>query len=117
MKLAVVGSRTFTDYRLLKRKLNWLREYVQIESIISGGAKGADSLAESYSIRYGISFIKILPDWKKYSKSAGPARNTEIIKRCDFVLAFWDGKSKGTLDSINKAKKLNKEVIVVNFNE
>lgn len=116
MKLAVVGSRTFSDYDLLKSKLNEIQTASgKITQINSGGAFGADRLAERYAVEYSIPTRIFLPDWNKYGKRAGPLRNEEIIKCSDKVVAFWDGKSPGTLSSINLAKKYNIDPQIVLF--
>jgi hypothetical protein len=105
MRYAIVGSRTFNDYNKLKDTLNLLKD---LDVIISGGAKGADSLAQQYAIAFGIQLIEYLPDWKKYGRAAGHIRNKDIVDNCDKLIAFWDGKSKGTLNSIKLAQKSNK---------
>jgi hypothetical protein len=79
-----------------------------ITEFVSGGARGADQLAEKYSSQIGIP-IKVFPaDWDKYGRSAGPRRNEQIVEYCDRLIAFWDGKSKGTQYSIRLAKNQNK---------
>lgn len=112
MKVAVIGSRSFNDYNELRRILNGLG---YITEIISGGADGADKLAEQYADEKGIPTKIFLPDWNKHGKIAGFLRNTDIIENADIVVAFWDNQSKGTKDSIDKANKLNKKVIVIPF--
>ena len=109
MKIAVIGSRTFNDFTLLEDTLN----NFNIDTIISGGAKGADKLAEEYADKYNIKTLIFEANWKKYGNAAGPIRNKFIIENADYVIAFWDGKSKGTLSSINIAKKLNKTIKIV----
>jgi predicted Rossmann fold nucleotide-binding protein DprA/Smf involved in DNA uptake len=116
MKLAVIGSRNFNDYEQLKKEINKLSFSKDINEIISGGAKGADSLAEKYANEYRIKLTVFKPDWN-IGKHAGFLRNTQIIESSDAVIAFWDGQSKGTLDSLNKAKKLNKIVVIINQGE
>lgn len=108
-KVAVVGSRSFDDYRLLCETLD---QFSDIECIISGGAIGADSLAARYAKEHNITLKVYVPDWS-LGKHAGMLRNTLIVDRCDVVIAFWDGESKGTNDSINKAKKMNKPCKIV----
>ncbi len=109
MKLAVIGSRTFNDYDLVKSTLDNHKPSV----IISGGAKGADSLAKRYAIQNNIELIEIIPDWDKYGRAAGPIRNKEIVNQAEKVIAFWDGKSKGTKSAIDYANKCNKEVVII----
>ena len=110
MKVGVVGSRTFNDYKLLSDTL----KKIEITTIVSGGARGADKLGEQYAKENNIPTIIFLPDWDKHGKSAGFIRNTDIINESELVIAFWDQESRGTLDSIEKAKKLNKQVIIIN---
>lgn len=109
--VAVVGSRTFNDYILLCKTLD---QYT-IKKIVSGGAKGADSLAELYAKKKNIETIIFYPDWNKYGRAAGPIRNKLIVSASDIVIAFWDGKSKGTASSIGLAKKIKKKLIVVRY--
>lgn len=111
MKTGVIGSRSFNDYNLL---CNILSNY-SIDEIISGGAKGADSLAIKYAKDNNIKFIEYYPDWSK-GNHAGFLRNQQIVDASDIIIAFWDGKSNGTRDSIKKAKQQNKLVIVINYN-
>lgn len=113
MKIGVVGSRSFKDYELLKQTLDSLS--FEITQIISGGASGADTLAEWYALEKKIPLKVFRPDWKKFGKRAGFLRNTDIVKNSEHVIAFWDSLSRGTLDSINKAKNLNIPVTIVNF--
>ncbi len=80
-----------------------------------GGAKGADSLGEEYAKENNIPTKIFIPDWDKYGKSAGMIRNTDIVNESELIVAFWDGISSGTLDSINKAKKNNKKVLIINY--
>jgi predicted Rossmann fold nucleotide-binding protein DprA/Smf involved in DNA uptake len=111
MKVAVIGSRGFNDYELVKKTLSNMK----ITLLVSGGAKGADTLGEQYAKEKGIETKIFLPDWDTHGKAAGMLRNTDIINESEVVVAFWDGTSKGTLDSINKAKKLNKKLIIIDY--
>ena len=117
MKLAIIGSRNFNDYELLKR---WAYVYLTAAwghnvIIVSGGAKGADSLSEKFAEEYAYKKEIYLPNWEKHGKAAGFIRNQKIIDACDMVLAFWDGQSKGTEDSIKKAKVAKKPTFIVYF--
>lgn len=115
MKLAVIGSREFNDFDLLCQKLDALMQRKEITLIISGGARGADSLAERYARDRGIPTQVLKPDWEKFGKSAGFRRNMDIIEACEACIAFWDGESKGTLHSIGLAKKKGVPVKVIEF--
>lgn len=128
MKVAVIGSRDFDDYDRVKRIL----DLYPISAIVSGGARGADSLGKRYSEEvlgkdaeiYNAEWsdltkepckIKTRSDGSKYNALAGFNRNTTIIQNCDMVVAFWDAKSPGTKDSIDKAQELRKTTLIAYF--
>jgi predicted Rossmann fold nucleotide-binding protein DprA/Smf involved in DNA uptake len=115
--MAVVGSRSFDDQELLERTLDDQCRAVHIDKIVSGGARGADALAEIWADRCGIQTQIFLPDWDRHGRSAGFIRNRLIVENCDELVAFWDGKSRGTLHSIELARSMNKSVLVVEFNK
>ena len=117
MKVGIVGTRSFDDYNLLKTILYRNINIPDIEYIISGGAKGADTLAEQFATENNIKTIIFKPDWNKYGKSAGFKRNIDIIKESDIIFAFWNGKSKGTKHDITIAKEINKKLIIIYYEE
>lgn len=111
-KLAVIGSRDFEDYGLVKKLL--IQHNPRL--IISGGAAGADSAAHLFAKEFGVPILIFYPDWNgPLGKRAGFARNSKIIEVCEEVLAFQVNKSRGTQDSINKARELNKKVYLHEF--
>lgn len=112
MKIGIVGSRTFLDYELVKKALSEYLDKYEDLVIVSGGAKGADSLAEQFADDHNLQKIIFNPDWKKYGKIAGILRNRMIIKESDMIIAFWDGKSRGTKSTISMAKQNDKEVVI-----
>ncbi len=117
MKLAIVGGRDFDDYDLLQSTLRLFNRHPKDfpETIISGGAKGADSLALRFAGERSLT-VRIFPaEWSKYGKSAGFLRNQTIVDNCDMVLAFWDGVSRGTADTIEKAKRVMKPTFIVYY--
>jgi hypothetical protein len=85
--------------------------------IVSGGARGADSLAERYARECGFYFTAIPAMWDLYGKRAGIMRNSEIVESADLVVAFWDGESKGTADTIEKAQLVGKDLRVIFYGE
>ena len=111
-KLAVIGSRTFQDYIFLCNRLKLHNPSM----IISGGAMGADRLSEQYARQEGLPILIFYPKWS-LGKSAGFLRNTKIIEAAEEVVAFWDGASKGTLDSIDKANDLGRKLYIYQFND
>lgn len=115
MVIGIVGGRDFDDYSLLTTTMN---EYVdKVHLIVSGGAKGADSLGERWAKENNKKTLIFKPEWEKFGKSAGFIRNQEIVKNSDFVLAFWDGKSKGTKSSIDLCKKNEIPYKIIYYNE
>jgi len=105
MHLVVVGSRNFKNKKLVSTFLDLLCD-PYLDTVVSGGAEGPDTWAEEWSKETNTNFKAYLPDWNKYGKKAGIMRNTEMVEDGDLILAFWDGKSRGTQDTIRKAMKL-----------
>lgn len=118
MNIAIVGGRDFSDYTLLKESLlAYISIYRVPDNIVSGGAKGTDTLAAQFATEMGIPLLVFKPDYQKYGRGATLIRNTQIIENAEVVFAFWDGESKGTKDSITKAKKLQKELYIISYGE
>ena len=117
MKVIVAGGRDFTDYDLMREKLDYyLKNQAPFVEIVCGEALGADSLGKFYAQRKGYIVLSYPADWKKYGKSAGIRRNKEMAKAADALVAFWDGKSRGTANMIEEMRKLNKPVKIVYYN-
>ena len=114
MKLAIVGGRDLNDYTLLANTIfSSLCPIDFITEIVSGGAKGVDTLVGNFAENNGIP-LKVFPaEWNKYGKSAGFIRNQTIVDNCDMVLAFWNGESRGTDNTIAKAKKAKRPTFIV----
>lgn len=104
MKTAIIGSRGLTVKNLEK--------YLPPETteIISGGARGIDTCAREYAIAHSIKLTEFLPEYEKYGKNAPLKRNISIIENADLVIAFWDGKSRGTKFVIEKCRELGKDI-------
>ena len=101
MKVAIVGSRSIfaTDIGM----------YLSAgDEIVSGGALGIDSCAAEYAKRNGLKLTVFLPQYERYGRAAPIVRNKKIVDYADKVVAFWDGKSKGTLSVIKYAEKTGK---------
>jgi len=120
-KVVIAGGRDFSDarhYITLKKTLDFMlqkkREAYEI-IIISGCARGADSLGEEYARERGYDCMEFPANWTKYGRGAGHRRNAEMCTACDAVIAFWDGKSKGTAGMIALAKKNDKLLKVVRY--
>lgn len=118
--LLVVGSRSITDYEYIKNTLDKYRNSDTV--IVSGGAKGVDTLAERYADENNLQKVIMKADWDKYGKRAGYIRNAEMHKFISnkedkLCIAFWDGNSKGTAHNFNLAKQYNNPIIVLNDKE
>lgn len=111
MRYGVIGSRTFNNYDILFHVL----EKHYIYKIISGGAKGADTLAERYATEKGIPFEWFPPDYEKYGKKAPFVRNKEIVRGSDVIIAFWDMVSTGTKHSIDFATSIGIKSIIISI--
>lgn len=110
IRLAIVGSRNFCSQYLVERFVYELPDKVVI---VTGGARGVDTWAEETAKHHNRDVQVHRANWKKHGKMAGFLRNNAIIRDCDLVAAFWDGSSKGTRHSIQLAKYLGKDCIIV----
>ncbi|MGD2071982.1 MAG: SLOG family protein [Candidatus Thorarchaeota archaeon] len=110
MRVAIVGSREFPDRELVESIIQQLIVDYKNIILVSGGARGVDSWAEEVFHRYNKMVIVHYPDWNKYGKKAGFLRNKLIINDANMIIAFWDGKSKGTKHSINLAIEAGKPI-------
>lgn len=116
MKIVIAGGRDFNNYSVLKSCLDSMRQEVQINEIVSGNARGADELGETWAKANYIP-IKLFPaDWDRYGANAGFIRNAQMGEYADGLLAFWDGNSKGTAHMIKTMKFANKPYVVFNYN-
>ena len=99
MKVAVIGSRSL--------RVDGLGKYLPegVTEIVSGGARGVDTSAREYALSHGIALTEFLPEYDKYGRGAPLRRNITIIEHADLVLAFWDGKSRGTKFVIDRCKE------------
>ena len=106
MKVAIIGSRNLS--------VNNLQKFIPPETneIVSGGAKGIDTCAARYAAAHNIKLTVFLPEYNRYGRAAPLKRNLKIIEYADLVIAFWDGKSKGTKYVIDNCKKQNIKLIL-----
>jgi hypothetical protein len=104
-KIAVVGSRSYNDTEKIRLVLSTILEHHGKFIMVSGGCKGPDLIAETWAKENNIDTVIFLPNWKKYGRAAGPIRNKDIVNECNYLIAFWDQKSKGTKSSIKQCEK------------
>ncbi len=119
-RIIVAGGRDFNDYRYLCKCMDELIAGIaDAVEIVSGRAKGADSLGEQYATERGLRNIVFKPDWKQYGKAAGVLRNQQMLhyamEEYPILAAFWDGKSEGTRDMIDRARKAGVNVYVLHY--
>lgn len=106
-RVIIAGSREFDDYDILCKhcdKLLSRKKQTHSIVIISGAARGADTLGEQYAHERGYAVKKYPADWQRDGKAAGPIRNAQMAKVADALIAFWDGSSRGTQNMIDLAR-------------
>ena len=110
-RVVIAGCRDYNNYDEAKSYIDFCLSNIRKENnivIVSGCASGANALGERYAKENGFKVEKYPADWKTYGKSAGPMRNKQMAEVCDYVICFWDGKSRGTKSIIAYAKELKK---------
>lgn len=107
MKLLIVGSRSITNFDLSP----YITE--NVDTIISGGAGGVDSLAEQYADLHHLSKYILRPRYDLYGRAAPLKRNEQMVDIADALLVIWDGRSKGTQYTLKYAEKMKKQVTLV----
>jgi hypothetical protein len=109
MKIAVVGSREFDRLADVKQFV-WEQERTTV--IVSGGANGVDIAAVDEAKRLGMPYEVYLPDWQRYGRRAGAIRNQQIVDAAHEVVAFWDGRSRGTKITMDLTRAAGKRLRV-----
>jgi len=128
LRVIIAGSRNFDDFpKLMNSCIDILFKITDQHSdldkirIVSGTARGADQLGEQYAKITGYEVSRFPADWDGLGKRAGYVRNAEMAKfavadgNCGVLIAFWDGKSRGTKHMIDLAEKNGLEVHIVRF--
>ena len=126
MKVVISGSRTITDIKLIEMSV--AESGFDVSEVISGGAKGVDTLAVEWAVKNDIpvevfeaawdfldhpdALIKTSSWGKKYDARAGLRRNELIAVHSDALIAIWDGKSKGTKHMIKMARKRDLPIFI-----
>lgn len=109
MLVGIVGSR---DYPNMHKVREFVMSLADTDVVVSGGARGVDTVAVATAKVWGLATYEFLADWDTHGKSAGFIRNGAIAETVDRLAAFWDGESRGTADTIAKfeARGLKAEV-------
>ena len=129
VRIIISGCRDFTNYSRIKSELDAFMNYLYSTGfkksdilLISGGARGVDSLAERYAKENHYKMKCFQADWDKHGRAAGPIRNEEMAKYAQkdgfclsYLYAFWDGESRGTKNMIETAKRYKIPVTVINI--
>lgn len=106
MKVVICGGRTFKKYQLVEDIINdAIKNGLIITQVVSGGAKGVDTMGENWAVKNGVDIKRMEAEWNKYGLSAGPIRNAKMGDYADAIIAIWDGESKGTKHMIEYATK------------
>lgn len=92
--------------------LDDLGDQLDVE-IVSGGARGVDTAAKNEALDWGLAYKEFPADWNARGRGAGFARNQLIVNYADRVVAFWDGVSPGTKDTIDRALKAHTRLEVI----
>lgn len=120
-RIIVAGGRDFNNYILLSQTLDAILEkhtFYEVQ-IVSGCCRGADALGERYATEHGIPVKRFQADWFAYGKAAGPIRNRKMAEyaaeRDGMLVAFWDGKSRGTASMIRIAEKAGLQIKTITY--
>lgn len=113
MKVIVAGSRDGVNQSYVHAVLTEaLSEVIPELEIVSGTARGADTYGEAWAYAANVDVTQFPADWEKHGKRAGFLRNAEMARYADMLIAFWDGKSKGTAHMIGVMTDLKKPVYI-----
>lgn len=116
-RVIIAGCRDLDNYELLKERCDFFLQNQKKEDvvIVSGHASGADALGERYAQERGYKLETYPADWQTHGKAAGPIRNEQMANISNALIAFWDGKSRGTKNMIETATKRGLQVAVVRY--
>lgn len=117
-RVIIAGTRTFDDYGMLCLHADYMLQEQRKKRrivIVSGAAKGADALGEQYAKDRGYKIQRYPADWDKYGKAAGPIRNEKMAQNADALIAYWDGKSRGTWNMIELARNYGLKVSIKRY--
>jgi hypothetical protein len=103
MRIIIAGDRHFTNKQYIYAVI--AKAGFPITEVVSGGAKGVDTIGEMYALEHGIPLKRFPVNWNVYGKAAGPIRNQQMANYADGLIAFLAPGSKGTKNMIETATK------------
>ncbi|MEC7590172.1 MAG: DUF2493 domain-containing protein [Candidatus Thermoplasmatota archaeon] len=120
LKIIIAGGRDFDDYALMQEHMHLVIGTARscnlsCPEIVSGVCRGADALGERYAREHNLPITRFPADWSAYGRSAGPRRNRQMADYADVLVAFWDGKSRGTKHMIDTARQSGLGVHIVQY--
>lgn len=120
MKTIIAGPRDVDGveaFNLVRQAIISSKWFLEITEVVHGGATGVDTAAGAAAASLTTPWpVKVFnADWTKHGRAAGPIRNAEMARYADRLIAVWDGKSRGTKNMIDTAKKYKLEVYVHMF--
>ena len=111
-KVIIAGSRSIIDYTALQYAI--AQSDFSIGQVVCGGARGVDALGAKWASEKSLPCTMFWPDWNRFGRAAGPYRNSEMASYADAAIILWDGTSKGTLDMIDRMRRVRKRCEVYN---
>lgn len=112
MKTIVAGSRDITNIEFVRQAIS--RAPWVVSEVVSGAARGVDTLGEMVAKERGVAIKRFPADWDSLGRRAGPLRNIQMADYADALIAVWDGVSRGTAHMIKEAEKRGLKVFVFN---
>lgn len=116
MRVIIAGSRDIVDAALVWAAVHASGIY-PIAEVVSGGARGVDTLGEEWATYHCVPINRLEPDWLLYGKAAGPIRNKKMVANADAAIVIWDGQSRGSADLITQATKAKLKVFVYRMDD
>jgi hypothetical protein len=110
MRVIIAGGRDINDFDLVLDAVE--DSGFDIDTVVSGGARGVDHMGEIFASEMNLKLNVYEADWERNGRAAGPIRNRKMAENADALIAIWDGKSRGTKNMIETAKKLGLLVYV-----
>lgn len=124
-RVIIAGGRDFTDHQKGFKHLDKILMNLKDIEVVCGEAKGADTVGKKWAESRGYTVKSFIPDWEGQGRAAGHIRNREMAEYAaekdsdgndrGYLVAFWDGKSKGTKGMIEAAEKLGLKIRVVRY--